>query len=219
LDVHDDDALDRLERSYEQAIDLAEEDPQALVEQIVQKDGEKILEKFSPEQLVAMAKRKAEKALRKFIPERRTYLQQRAIADAQALEVYPELKDPDSEFTKNASILAQQLLTGNILKAPDLLVWIGHAIKGYQDSLKRNGNSTTQVKSPEAKRIVESARTTVAPTPTRTRSFVERGTSSVNLEKATKKFEETKSQESAEQLVAAIFAQRGQSKRVEPLSE
>ncbi len=220
-DVQDVNALDRLERSYEKTMDLADENPDGAVDVVIGRgtDGKEIRKDFTPEELVILRK-KADKAIRKFIPERRTYLQQRAVADAQALEVYPELKDPDSDFTKAAGYLAQRLLTGEAQKDPTLLVWIGHAVKGYQESLKRNGNTETQVKSPEAKRIVESARTKVAPTPTKTRSFVERRTSSANLEKATKKFEETKTEEAAEEMLAAIFSQRGGgSKRLEPIAE
>jgi len=38
-------------------------------------------------------RKKAEKAIRKFIPERRSYLQQRAVADAEAAKRYPELPE------------------------------------------------------------------------------------------------------------------------------
>jgi hypothetical protein len=84
-------------------------------------------------------------------------------------------------------------------------------------TLKDNGNGAAKVKSPEAKKIVQAAKTQIAPTPTRSRSFVERGTRSVNVDKAAKKFEQTGDADAAEALVGAIFAQRGGSKRLEPM--
>jgi uncharacterized protein YukE len=171
---------------------------------------------FTPEKM-AETKRKAEKAIRKFIPERRSYLQQRAVADQRAAQIYPELQDPTSDFTKAVSTLAQSLMTGQAMKAPDILEWIGHAVRGYQITLKANGNGAAKVKSPEAKKIVQAANTKIAPTPIRSRSHVERGTRSVNVDKAAKKFEQTGDADAAEALVGAIFAQRGGSKRLEPM--
>jgi hypothetical protein len=221
LDVQDINKLDALQQSYEKTIDLADENPEGAVDVVIGRDssGREVRKDFTPEELAHLRK-KADKAIRKFIPEHRTYLQQRAVADQQALEIYPELRDPDSEFTKAASILANGLLTGRALKDPNLLVWIGHAVKGYQDSLKRNGHET-KVSTPAAKRIVESARTQVAPTPTRTRQFVERGTSSSKtLEKAAERLEKTGSAEDAEALVGALLSQRSSGpKRLEPITE
>lgn len=221
IDVQDINKLDSLQQSYEKTIDLADENPDGAVDVVIGRDnsGREIRKDFTPEELSHLRK-KADKAIRKFIPEHRTYLQQRAVADQQALAIYPELQDPESEFTKIAGVLAQGLMSGRSLKDPNLLVWIGHAVRGYQDSLKRNGHET-KVSTPAAKRIVESARTQVAPTPTRTRQFVERGTgSSKNLEKAAERLEKTGSADDAEALVGAIFSQRGGgSKRVEPIAE
>lgn len=221
IDVQDTTALDRLERSYDNVLEMADTSPDSLVEQAVEAEkknsGKDLLERFTPEQIVAMAKRKAEKAIRKQIPERRTYLQQRAMADQQALQVYPELQE-NEEFRQAAGFLAQSLLSGNAMKAPDALIWIARAVKGYQMEQKRNGHDSTKVKTPEAKRIVEASRQKIAPTPTRSRSIPERrGT--VNLEKASQKFEETGSPEDAENVVAALFSNRGGSRRVESIAE
>jgi hypothetical protein len=219
-DIIDPAALDRLERSYEKSLDLAEEDPDALVAQYVEiekkKSGVDLLEKFTPEQLLAITKRKAERAVRKQIPERRTYLQQRAVADAEAYKIYPELQDPNSEFTQAAAFLAQKLINGQALKDPTVLQWIGHAVRGWQESQK---NGSDAVENSGAKKIVKAARQQVAPTPTRTRSFVERGSSSVNLEKAKEKFEQAGTTDAAEELVAALLSGSGQSKKVEPIGE
>jgi len=216
-DIIDAGHLDRLEASYEKAIELADENPDGAVDVVVGRkpDGTEIRQDFTPEKL-AEVKRKAEKAIRKFIPERRSYLQQRAVADQRAAEIYPELKDPDSDFTKAVATLAHGLMTGQAMKAPDILEWIGHAVKGYQMKIQENGNGAAKVKSPEAKKIVQAAQTKIAPTPTRSRSFTERGTRSVTTEKAAKKFESRGDAESAEELVGAIFSQRGGSKRLEP---
>jgi hypothetical protein len=221
IDVQDTLALDRLERSYDNVLEMVDTSPDSLVQHAVEAEkkasGKDLLESLTPEQIVAMARRKAEKAIRKQIPERRSYLQQRAMADQQALEVYPELKEQDSEFTKTAAFLAQSLLSGNAMKAPDALVWICRAVKGYQMEAQRNGHETSKVKSPEAKKIVEASRQKIAPTPTRTRSLPERR-DTANVEQAAKKVEETGSPEAAEDYVAAVFSQRGGSKRVESLA-
>jgi hypothetical protein len=221
IDVQDTIALDRLERSYDNVLEMADTSPDALVEQAVEAEkknsGRDLLERFTPEQILAMTKRKAEKAIRKQIPERRTYLQQRAAADQKAAELYPELIDND-EFRQAAGFLANSLLSGQAMKAPDALIWIARAVKGLQMEQQRNGHDSTKVKSPEAKKIVEASRQKIAPTPTRSRSLPERrGTA--NLEKASQKFEETGSPEDAENVVAAMFSQRGGSKRVESLAE
>jgi hypothetical protein len=48
---------------------------------------------------------------------------------------------------------------------------------------------------------------------------VERGSSSVNLEKAKEKLAEQGTPEAAEELVAALLGGSGQSKRLEPIAE
>lgn len=222
LDVQDINKLDSLERSYEKTIDLADENPDGAVDVVIgrDKDGKEIRKDFTPEELVVLRK-KADKAIRKFIPEHRTYLQQRAVADAQALEVYPELTDSNTEFYKAAGFLAQQLMSGRAQKAPDVLVWIARAVKGYQVEMQHNGNGAEKsVTTPAAKRIVESSKTQIAPAPVKTRSFVERRTSSASVEKAKTKFEESKTPEAGEEYLAAIFSQRGgNSNRLEPIAE
>ncbi len=215
-DINDVAALERLERSYEKAIDLAEDDPDALVAQAVEiekkRSGTDLLERFTPEQIVANAKRKADKAIRKFIPERRDYLQQRAVQDAQAAEVYPDLKDPNSEFTKMAGQLAYSLINGQAMKAPDVLVWIARAVKGYQMEISKNGATVT---GEGAKKIVESVRQKIAPAPVRSRSLPERGGGSASLEKVSKEFESRGDAESAEALVGALLSRNaGSSRRV-----
>ena len=220
-DVNDFAALDRLERSYEKAVDLADENPEGAVEVVVGKDatGQPIKRDFPPEELAAMRK-KAEKAIRKFIPERRSYLQQRAVADAEAAKRYPELQDPNSDFYKAAAILANNLLTGRASKEPDVLIWIARAVKQYQTELQeqnRNGNGA--VKSPEARKIVQAARQKVAPTPTRTRTFSERGSSSVNVDKARERLRNEGTEEAAEEFVASLLSGGGASNRVEPVGE
>jgi hypothetical protein len=225
IDVQDITRLDSIERELEKSLDLADENPNALVEKVVELEKEKsgvdLLEKYTPEQILAFTKRKAEKAIRKEIPERRTYLQQRADADAAATSVYPELRDPESELTKVAATLAYRILTGQAQKDPNLLIYCAHAAKQYLMSQQRNGHEkTAEVKTPEAKQILQSARQKVAPTPTRTRSFTERRGGSADLEKASKKLEERGDAESAEELVNAIFSKRETgTRRLEPIAE
>jgi outer membrane biosynthesis protein TonB len=64
-DINDFAALDRLERSYEKAVDLADENPEGAVEVVVGRDanGQPIKRDFAPEELVSMRK-KADKAIR-----------------------------------------------------------------------------------------------------------------------------------------------------------
>jgi hypothetical protein len=218
-DINDFAALDRLEKSYEKAVDLADENPEGAEGVVVGRDntGQPVRRDFEAAELVAMRK-KAEKAIRKFIPERRTYLQQRAVADAEAAKLYPEFTDPSSEFTQAAAVLAQRLVSGEAAKDPTLLVWIGHAVRGWQMSQKEQ-NSNGAVKSPGAKKIVDAARQKVAPTATRTRSFVERGSGSGNVDKARDRLKQEGSAEAAEELVAKLLSGGGSSKRVEPIGE
>jgi hypothetical protein len=219
-DINDFAALERLEKSYEKAVDLADENPEGAEGVVVGRDntGQPVRRDFAPEELVAMRK-KAEKAIRKFIPERRTYLQQRAVADAEAARLYPEFTDPSSEFTQAAAVLAQRLVSGEAAKDPTLLVWIGHAVRGWQLSEQEKKNGNGAVKSPAAKKIVDAARQKVAPTATRTRSFVERGSSSGNVDKSRERLRNEGSAEAAEELVAKLLSGGGSSKRVEPIGE
>lgn len=219
-DVNDFAALDRLERSYEKAVDLADENPEGAIEVVVGKDatGQPIKRDFPPEELAAMRK-KAEKAIRKFIPERRSYLQQRAVADAEAAKRYPELQDPNSEFYKAAAILANNLLTGRASKEPDVLIWIARAVKQYQTELQEQRNGNGAVKSPEGRKIVQAARQKVAPAPTRTRTLGERGSSSVNVDKARERLRNEGTEDAAEELVASLLSGGGSSNRVEPVGE
>jgi len=225
IDVQDLAQLDGIERELEKSLDLAEENPDAIVEKVVElekkKSGIDLLEKYTPEQILAFTKRKAEKAIRREIPERRTYLQQRADEDAKAAQIYPELQDPESEFTKVAATLAYNILTGRAQKDPKLLIWIGHATKQYLASQQNNGNGNVpEVKTPEAKQILQSARQKVAPTPTRTRSFTERRGGSADLEKAAKKLEEQGTPEAGEEYLTALFSKRDiGARRLEPIAE
>jgi hypothetical protein len=219
-DINDFAALDRLERSYEKAVDLADENPDGAADVVVGRDanGQPLKRDFAAEELVAMRK-KADKAIRKFIPERRSYLQQRAVADAEAAKRYPELQDPSTDFYKAAAILANNLLTGRASKEPDVLIWVARAVKQYQSELKEQNGNGNGVKSSEGKKIVAAARQKVAPTPTRTRSFVERGSSSVNVDKSRERLKNEGSAEAAEELVAKLLSGGGSSKRVEPIGE
>jgi hypothetical protein len=219
-DINDMAALDRLERSYEKAIDLADDNPDGAVDVVVGRDvdGKPLKRDFEPAELLVMRK-KAEKAIRKAIPERRTYLQQRAVADAEAARIYPELQDPNTDFTKAAAVLANEVISGKAAKNPMLLVFVSHAVKGYLDSLKLNGEGKPAVKSPEARKIVEASKTKIAPSPTKTRSFTERGSGSANVEKARARLKEEGSSEAAEELVGKLLSGSGQSKRVEPVGE
>lgn len=217
LDINDPSALERLERSYEKAIDLADENPDGAVDVVVGiENGQEKRRDFTPEELTVM-RRKAEKAVRKFIPERRTYLQQRAQADAAAVELYPELKDVDSEFTQVAAIAAQKIFSGQALKEPEILIALGDYARGYLSRIKEK--SSPSVKTPEAKRILESAKQKIAPTPVRSRSVPERK-SSVSLEKADQKVKKEGTREAAEEYLDALWSKKGgSSKRVETVSE
>jgi hypothetical protein len=217
-DIHTVNDLERLEKSYEKAIDLADDNPDGAIDVLVgrDKDGQEIRRDFTQEELIQM-RRKAEKAVRKQIPERRTYLQQRALADAQAMEAYPELKDPQSEFSQQTAFLLYRLLSGQGMKEPDVAIWVARAVKGYRDELQRNGN-TPGARNPAARKIIQSAQQQIAPTTTRTRSFPERR--GADLVKAEKELERVGTPDAAEKYVAALFTKRATStKRLEPLAE
>lgn len=221
-DIQNVNDLERLERSYEKAIDLANENAGDFGAENVlvgrDKNGEDIRRDFSKEELVAM-KSKAEKAVRRQIPERKTYLQQRAVADAQAMAIYPDLKDPDTQFSKETAYIIYRVLSGQALKEPEVAIWAAHAVRGYHEALKRNGDKTSGV-SAEGKKILQAAKQQIAPTPTRTRSIPERR-GSVSLEKLNKEFEKAGTADAAEKLLAAmrLGEPRGTSRKLEPLAE
>lgn len=213
--------LKKMEKSYEDAIDVLDR----AIDQ-AEVDGEAELAIGDKTQKLTYAqlkekRRQAEKSVRTFIPERRHYLEERAIADAQAVEVYPELKDPDSEFTQQCAVLAQRLFNGEAMKSPDVLVWIGHAVKGYRDSLQKNGKAETAMKSPEAERILKSSKQKIAPTPTKTRTLAEspRSRSSSEVAKANKKLEQEGSEEAALKVLEAMRLGQGKATGLEPIPD
>lgn len=224
LDIQKSSDLDILEKSYEKTIELAVLNPEGLVEQIVEqskkRSGKDPLEEHTPEQLVEITKRKAEFALKRQIPDRRKYLDKRAQEDANAFEAYPQLRD-DPEFSGMAQELVYRLLTGQSQREPDILIWVADAIAGRNARLAKANGEVKPAKTPEVTKIIESRKTKVAPTPTRTRSFPERrGTSSVNLEKANQKLESTGTREAAEEVLNAMWAGKGGSpKRVESVAD
>jgi len=173
------------------------------------KDGNPVTQELD-EEGVTNLKLGCEKVLRDGIPNRGQYLEQYEEYNSQAVEIYPELKDGNSAFYKEAAGLMAALRQGFI--PPDVWIWIGHAIKAKNEYLASHNGSG---KADATKKIVKSAKTKVAPTATKTRGFVPR-VARADLDKADKTLKEKGDADSAERWLEAKGIGGGaRSKRVE----
>ena len=159
-------------------------------------------------------KYKADKAIRKDIPMRAAFLAERERGRAVAEEIYPDLKNRDSDFAQTSFGILQQNPILEAVLGNEALIWIGHALKGRElhlNSLKtKNGNSSETASTRSVNRLVESANTRIAPAPVKTRSYPER--KGADLEAATKNLEKEGTQDAADNYLNALWAK----KRVAP---
>jgi hypothetical protein len=208
-DIYDEPALQRLEGTYEKILEFAEKNRDGAENVIVgkDKDGNEIRKDFTPDEIAEM-RYKADKALRKDIPQRRGYLVARAQADAAAYEIYPEFKDPEATLTQEAISILRATPQLETVLGPEVLLWIGHALKGRQQSMSRNGkaNGKTPAATTAADKIEKASQTRLAPTATQSRAFIER--KGADTKTAAKQLEEKGDTESAEAYLDAVFSQR-----------
>lgn len=221
-DVYDPTQLSKLESQYERILEFAEKNRDGAEDVLVgrNKDGSDIRKDLTPEEIADM-RYKADRALRKDIPQRRGYLDARAKADAQALEIYPDLKDGTSDMTKEAISILRANRNLETVLGPEALIWIGHAIAGRNLYLKRNGKTdgTAAVRTDAATRIAASAKAKIAPTPTKARAPIERARGA-DLAAANRKLEERGDADSAEEVVGLLLSKRGSTaKKLEPIGQ
>lgn len=220
IDIQEPIVLDRLERVYELLeevdIDKVNEDGTVTVPAAIGQDGKIVYQNIDPDQ-ARLAQKRADRVLRKDIPNRRKYLTERARIDAGATEWYPDLNNPDHEFTRTVNQLTGQVLNGSAMQSPDIKFWVANAVYGYmkrnEESQASNGNG----KNSGVKAIVDASKQKRAPTASRTRATVERQ-SSADLATVTKEYEKNPSPENAEKLVAATLNSNRQ-RTVQPVAE
>jgi hypothetical protein len=225
IDIQNGVELDRLERQYEKIvdIDLNDTDDEGTIPLVVSKDkkGEPVWKKFTPEE-VKVLQNKADRALRRDIPKRREYLSKREQATAQVVQIYPELSNPEDEFTQQVAYLARKVMSGEAMSDPEAAAWCAHAIKGYRvtmEELKSRADNNGKT-SPAVRQIVESAKTKLAPTASRTRGSVERK-ADADLKQIEKEFETNPDDPSVQlRYTQAMLSKknRSQIKRVEQVS-
>lgn len=206
-DVHDEASLQAAEAQIEEVLEFAESHPDGAQDVVMGKDanGKDILQDFTREQ-IAQIKINAGRRLRKEIPQRRALLVQRAQMDAEAVKSYPDFKDPDSELSQEAGQWLRQF--PEIMRFPDALMCIGDFIEGRKIRLsKANGQKNGKNGDATVKRIVESSKTKLAPTATKSRAF-ESTRRGADLTKLEKRLEERGDTESAEAYVGAILSKR-----------
>jgi len=221
IDVQEPVVLDKLERVYEALeevdIDRVNEDGTVTVPAAIGRDGNLVYQKIDPEQ-ARLAQKRADRVLRKDIPMRRRYLAERAQVDASAAQLYPDLNNPDNEFTKAVNHLTNQVLSGQAMNSPEVRFWVANALFGLVTRTKEA--QAANGKGPEAslKKIVAASKQKLAPTASRTRSFVEQR-SSADLAKTTKEFEKNPTLENATAYVGAIRSRTASQKTVQPVAE
>jgi len=221
IDIQEPLVLDRLERVYEllEEVDIENVDEEGMVTvpASIGRDGKIIYQKIEPEQ-ARLAQKRADRVLRKDIPNRRKYLTERAQVDARVIELYPDLKNPDHEFTKIVTDLTRKVLSGEAMTSPEVKFWASNAVYGLikrqEEAQASNGKGASSVK-----KIVDSTKQKLAPTAPRTRATVERKTSA-DLAKVQKRFEENPDDsEAREAYVASLLSQKDRQKKVQPVAE
>jgi len=215
-DVHDEASLSKAERQFEQLLEFAETHRDGAEDVLVGKDaqGNDVRQDFD-EAGITKLKLISEKALRKDIPLRRQYLAAREQLDARAKEIYPQLAEDSSQWSKEAAQLLR--IVPELERVPDCLVWIGHALAGRDAMVaqlagKPNGETTVQS---DTMKIVESSKVKKAPAVPTDRSLTRHR--EADVETARKRMQENPdSEEAMESYIGAELA-RGRAARHRPV--
>lgn len=228
IDIQDEASLARLEKSYKQIVEIDRDkvNDDGMIPIVTGKgeDGRPQYQEFSPEQ-VRILQARAEWAINQDIPKRRAYLAKRQQVDADAAAWYPDLSDPNHDFTKGVNQLTEQVLSGRAMSDPEVKFWAANALYGYlrrkAESEAKEGANGKSTKEDAVRKLAEASKTKLAPTAPRTRTIVERK-SGAELAKAEENFLKNKntthSEEAALDYINALRSQKGQVKRVEPVA-
>jgi len=221
VDIQDPIVLDRLERVYELLeetdIEALNEDGTVTVPSAIGADGKIVYAKIEPDQ-ARLALKRADRVLRKDIPNRRKYLTERAQIDAGATEWYPDLKNPDHEFTRLVSDLTNKVLNGSAMSDPQVKFWAANAVYGFMKRKEESQASNGKGDQHAVKTVVESSKRKFAPTASRTRAVVERK-SSADLAETQKRFEQNPDdRDAAAEYVGAVLNKNAR-KTVQPVAE
>lgn len=213
-DVYDESSLRKAEQEYEDLLVFAEENRDGAYDVTIGKDakGNDIKRDFSPSEVTKL-RLTAERALRREVPQRRQYLAARSQMDAQAVKVYPQFKDPKSQWSQEAAQLLQTV--PELERVPDVLVWLGHALRGRDQFVKeleasKNGQSPEKVTA-DSKRIISAKKTPTAPSIPSDRGFSQRRIAD-NVEAAKQRLEKDGGDEAMEDYISAVLA-RGRANR------
>ena len=221
IDIQDPIVLDRLERVYELLeetdIEALNEDGTVTVPSAIGADGKIVYAKIDPDQ-ARLALKRADRVLRKDIPNRRKYLTERAQIDAGATEWYPDLKNPDHEFTRLVSDLTNKVLNGSAMSDPQVKFWAANAVYGFMKRKEESQASNGKGEANAVKTVVDGSKRKFAPTASRTRAVVERK-SSADLAETEKRFETNPDdRDAAAEYVGAVLNKNAR-KTVQPVAE
>ena len=218
IDVYDLPTLRKLDDQYEKVLRDLEIYSAGAGDPVVGKneDGTEVHYSELEPNVRADMKYKADKAIRKDIPMRAAFLAEREKGRAVAEEIYPDLKNRDSEFAQLSFGILQQNPILEAVLGNEALIWIGHALKGrelhLQNLSRKNGKDTSEtVATRSVNRLVESANTRIAPATVKTRSFPER--KGADLETANKNLEREGTQDAADAYLNALWARKRQPSR------
>lgn len=222
IDIQEPIVLDRLERVYELLeevdIDKVNEDGTVTVPAAIGPDGKIVYQNIDPDQ-ARLAQKRADRVLRKDIPLRRKYLTERAQIDAGVTEWYPDLKNPDHEFTRTVNELTGKVLSGNAMSSPDIKFWVANAVYGYMKRKEESQASNGKGANSDVKKIVEASKQRIAPTASRTRATVERR-SSADLAKTEEKFvKNPDDRDAAAEYVGSVLSGKNRQRTVQPAAE
>jgi hypothetical protein len=212
-DVHDEASLQKAEKQYEKLLEFAERNRGGAWDVTTGRnaDGSPKQEDFTEQQITDM-KLDAENALRKLIPQRRQYLTARTQMDSAAKQVYPELEDPQSQWSQEAAAILR--IVPELERVPDVLVWIGHALHRRDEfvaSMAKDNNGATLPANNDARRIVDNVRQAKAPSVPADRGFTT--TRDADVETARKRMKADGGEEATEDFIAATL-ERGRRRRM-----
>jgi len=221
IDIQDPIVLDRLERVYELLeetdIEALNEDGTVTVPSAIGADGKIVYAKIDPDQ-ARLALKRADRVLRKDIPNRRKYLTERAQIDAGATEWYPDLKNPDHEFTRLVSDLTNKVLNGSAMSDPQVKFWAANAVYGFMKRKEESQASNGKGEANAVKTVVDGSKRKFAPTASRTRAIVERK-SSADLAEQKKRFEANPDDRDAAADYVGTILNKNARKTVQPVAE
>lgn len=199
LNCWNDEDFRMLESECNRAIRWAALNPNGGDFPLYKKNGEDVYKNLDTEGTVDL-KLKAERTRDKGIPMKQKFLEEQKAWDAQADEIYPQLKDRNSLMSRQIDEYLRQIPVLRLV--PDIRIWMGHALTRRNEYFaEQQGKARKETR----ERITQSVRQKVAPIIPRSRgSIIPR--SGADLDKALETLKQKGDADAAERWLEAKWA-------------